>query len=265
RSAGWSKATVARNFGPVARHYQPVEPVAGALMDHLLRGSVALPLTARLEVLFADANLAAGIRHSIFGNPSSRGIVALNPGVAIGRLGIIDPAKDSQPVDPKQIYVIPETLADLEPMAGILTLDSGNILSHSQLLAANLGIPNATIPSALLPVLREKRDHELFYAVTRGGVVILREKDSLPVEELKLWVAKAVTRARIAIDTKKLKLSDTRLIPLTELTAQDSGAKAGPKAANLGQLSHFFPKNVAPGLVVPFGIYNEHIHRSIGG
>jgi phosphoenolpyruvate synthase/pyruvate phosphate dikinase len=241
-----------------------VEPLAGGLVDHLLRGSVALPLTARLEILIADANRAAGIRHSIFGEPSNRGIVGLNPGVAIGRLGIISSAEDNQTVDPKRIYVIPQTLADLEPMAGILTLDSGNVLSHSQLLAANLGIPNATVPSALLPALREKGDVELFYAVTRGGVVILKEKASMAPEEIERWVGRtSANRVRLGVDTSKLRLTDTRLIPLTELTAQDSGSRAGPKAANLGQLTHFFPRNVAPGLVVPFGIYYAHIHRSI--
>ncbi|PYT29255.1 MAG: hypothetical protein DMG58_16610 [Acidobacteria bacterium] len=253
RSAGWCRAAAARDFGPVSRHYQQVEPLAGGLVDHLLRGSVVLPLTARLEILIADANRAAGIRHSIFGDPSNRGIVGLNPGVAIGRLGIISSAEDNKTVDPKRIYVIPQTLADLEPMAGILTLDSGNVLSHSQLLAANLGIPNAT-----------KVDVELFYAVTRSGLVILKEKASVAPEEIERWVGRAsANRVRMDIDTSKLRLTDTRLIPLTELTAQDSGARAGPKAANLGQLAHFFPQNVAPGLVVPFGIYYEHIHRSI--
>src|SRR5207253_5979108 len=110
RSAGWCRSTAGRDFGPVMRHYQPVEPAAGGLVDHLLRGSVALPLTARLELLVADANRAAGIRHSIFGDPSNRGIVGLNPGVAVGRLGIISSAEDNQTVDPKRIYVIPQTL-----------------------------------------------------------------------------------------------------------------------------------------------------------
>ena len=265
RSAGWCRATAARDFGPVSRHYQEAEPLASGLVDHLLRGSVALPLTARLEILVSDANQAAGIRHSIFGEPSNRGIVGLNPGVAIGRLGIID-VDDNTAVDPTRIYVIPQTLSDLEPMAVILTLDSGNVLSHSQLLAANLGIPNATVPSALLPVLRAKRDHDLFYAVTRGGVVVLKEKDSLAPEEIELWAGKtASNKEKVAIDASKLRLSDPSLIPLTELTAQDSGVRAGPKASNLGQLSHFFAPNVAPGLVVPFGIYYEHIHRSIDG
>ena len=265
RSAGWSRATAARDFGPVMRHYQPVEPAAGGLVDHLLRGSVALPMTARLETLVADANRSAGIRHSFFGQPSSQGIVAMNPGVAFGKLGIIEGVDDKQTIDASRIYVIPETLSDLEPMAGILTLDSGNALSHSQLLAANLGIPNATIPSSLLPVLREHAGRELFFAVTRSGVVVLNEKASMPAAEIQLWNKATTNKGLVSIDTSKLKLSETRLIPLTELTAQDSGAKAGPKAANLGQLAHFFPKNVAPGLVVPFGIYYEHIHRSING
>ena len=44
RSAGWCRASAARDFGPVMRHYQSVEPLSGGLVDHLLRGSVALPL-----------------------------------------------------------------------------------------------------------------------------------------------------------------------------------------------------------------------------
>ena len=266
RSAGWCRSTAARDFGPVMRHYQSAEPLAGGLVDHLLRGSVALALTARLELLVADASRAAGIRHDIFGDRSNHGVVALNPGVAIGRFGIIDSPDDNQTIDPARIYVIPQTLSDLEPMAGILTLESGNVLSHSQLLAANLGIPNAVVPSALLPMLRTHRDQELFFAVTRGGVVVLREKSNLKPEEIKLWADKGVARkARISIDSAKLRLDDASLIPLTELTARDSGAKAGPKAANLGQLAHFFAPNVAPGLVIPFGVYYAHIHRSIGG
>jgi rifampicin phosphotransferase len=264
RSAEWCRATAAQNFGPAAWHYQEVEPLATHLVDQLLRGSVALPLTARLETLVADANRAAGIRHSIFGEPFSRGIVGLNPGLAIGRLGIIDPGDTTAPtIDPNSIYVIPQTLSDLKPMAGILTLDSGNALSHSQLLAANLGIPNATVPSNQLPVLEKHRDQELFYAVTRRGVVVLREKASLTPEERKMWVDQptAPTR-RVDLDTNKLDLTDARILPLSGLGAGDAGVKAGPKAANLGQLAYFFPAQVAPGLVIPFAIYHKHIHQS---
>ncbi len=90
RSTEWCHATVLKDFGPVAGLYDDVPPAAAGLVDHLVRGSPALPLSNRLEGLIADANRATGIRRSILGQPSSRGIVGLNPGVALGRLGIID-------------------------------------------------------------------------------------------------------------------------------------------------------------------------------
>ena len=55
------------------------------------------------------------------------------------------------------IYVLPETVADLPPLAGILTAGAGNPLSHVQLLARNLGIPNVAVDQSLLPELRAGR------------------------------------------------------------------------------------------------------------
>ena len=44
-----------------------------------------------------------------------------------------------------EIVALPETPADLEPAAGILTQGEGNVLSHVQLLARALGIPNVVL------------------------------------------------------------------------------------------------------------------------
>jgi hypothetical protein len=259
RAAEWCRATAARDFGPVANHFQTVEPAAKGFLDHLLRSSAALPLSARLETLAADANRAAGIRHAILGGEPAGGVIALNPGVALGRLGIVESEDDA--IDPRGIYVIPETVSGLKPMAGILTLDSGNALSHAQLLAANLGIPNAAVPSSLLAALRQRKGQELFYAVTPRGVVILREKASLGEGERKLFAsAPAANKPRIDLDTSRVNLEEKRLRNLTELGTRDSGVSAGPKAANLGQLASYFPDKVAPGIVIPFGVYYEHIH-----
>ena len=261
-STEWCRDTAAKDFGPVMQHYLKVEPAANGLVDHLVRGSVALALSNRMDVLVADANRAAGIRHSIFGESSSRGILGVNPGVAVGKLGIVNAGQEDTPIDPQGIYVIPETVADLAAMAGILTLDSGNALSHTQLLAANLGIPNATVPSSLLPQLREHAGKEVFFAVTPRRVVVLQEKSKLtPAQSAVLTEKPASNKGRMEIDIKRVNLSDRRLLELTDLSAKDAGIRAGPKAANLAQLAHFFPENVAPGLVVPFGIYQEHIAR----
>jgi rifampicin phosphotransferase len=267
RTSEWCRATAAKDFGPVARHYEPAEPLAAPLVDHLLRGSIALPLSSQMEVLNDDAHRAVGIRHTIFNVTSGSGVSALNPGVAIGRLRIIrSPEEAAGNIDASGIYVIPETVSDLKPMAGVLTLDSGNMLSHTQLLAANLGIPNARIPSSLLPELVAHEGKETFFAVTPRGVVILREKAALTPEQQKVWTDQPATApARIRLDTSRLDLTKTEILKLGDLGRKDSGVIVGPKAANLGQLAQDFPGRVAQGLVLPFGIYYEHIQRTLPG
>jgi len=264
RAAEWSRATVARDFGPVGRHWGAVEPVAVTIVDHLLRSSMALPMTASLDALVRDGNMAAGIVHAVFGKSVAAGVAGLNPGVAVGKLRIIrDPLDAGGNLDPKGVYVLPETVSDLKPVAGILTLDSGNALSHTQILAANLGIPNATVPSSLLDELEKHNEKEVFYAVTPRNVVVLRETSSLNAEERRLWLDQPATtqRARIQLDTSRLNLANRKLLQLSSLRATDSGALVGPKAANLGELASYFPKEVAPGMVIPFGIYYAHIDR----
>jgi hypothetical protein len=267
RAAEWSRATVGAEFGPAVRLYSSFEPKAAGLVDHLLRSSMALPLSTRIEVLLHDADLAAGVRHYLFGRPSGGGVTALNPGIAAGRLGIIEPGSEMAPaVNPNLIYVIPETASDLKPMAGILTLDSGNALSHAQLLAAGLGIPNASVPSTLLPELRAREGKEIFYAVTPRGVVVLKEKQDLTEEERKLWAAQPSQQGGpVLLDTSRLDLEYRNLPLLDELLASHSGAIVGPKAANLGQLGHLFAEKVAGGFAVPFGVYAAHIRRDLDG
>ncbi len=267
RSTQWCQATVADDFGPLVQRHQQVEPAAASLVDHLIRGSAALPLANRLDVLVADANRAVGIRHSILGESSGRGIIGLNPGVTLGRLGIVEAGQeDSTPIDARGIYVIPETVAEIQAMAGILTLDSGNALSHAQILAANLGIPNATVPSTLLPLLRQYKGKELFFAVTPRRVVVLKEQASLTEAERKIWADQpAASRPRVDLNTGRVNLAERRILDLRDLGVKDAGVKVGPKAANLAQLASYFPDHVSPGLVVPFGIYYEHIDRALDG
>lgn len=264
RSTEWCRATANREFGPLSRLYAPLEPAAVNLLDHLLRSSPALPLAHVMEKLVDDAGRAAGLRHRILDLSSSAGVVGLNPGVAIARLLLLSADGTSeQAIDPRAIYVVPETVSDLKPMAGVLTLDSGNALSHTQLLAANLGIPNAAVPSSLLPDLRRRAETELFFAVTPRGVVILQDKDSIAPEDLAVWNRGNVQQVkRFQLDISKLDLNSQSLIDLRQLRAEDSGVRVGPKAANLGQLATYFPDRVAGGFVIPFGVYAEHIRRT---
>jgi hypothetical protein len=260
-AAEWAHSSVGRELGEVQRHYTQIEPLAEGLIDDVLRSSPVLPLASQSEFLTRDAERLAGRRHQLLDLPGRGGIRGLNPGVAFSRLEIISDDQTSGQVEPDRIYIIPATLADLKPMKGILTLDSGNALSHAQLLAANLGIPNATIPSALLPELKKYRGQEMFYAVTQSGTVVLRPWSRLNPAEQANWRKTTTSRQRITLDTSRVTLDDRALKTLAETSSADSGVRCGPKAANLGQLRRFFPDHVTEGLVVPFGVYWAHVSR----
>ena len=73
------------------------------------------------------------------------------------------------------IYLLPETVAELPPVAGILTAGAGNPLSHVQLLARNLGIPNVAVDPALLPELRRHDGKRIVLAVSPAGLVEIHE------------------------------------------------------------------------------------------
>jgi rifampicin phosphotransferase len=259
--AEWAHSSVARELGEVQHHYAQIEPLAEGLIDDVLRSSPLLPLASDAELLTRDADRVAGRRHQLLDLPGKRGVRGLNPGLALARLEIISDDRAPIQIQPDRIYIIPATLADLKPMKGILTLDSGNALSHAQLLAANLGIPNATIPSGLLPELRKYRGQEMFYAVTQSGTVVLRRWSALSPAEQASWRKTMTNRQRITLDTARVNLNDRALKTLTDTTSADSGVRCGPKAANLGQLRRFFPDHVAQGIVVPFGVYWAHVSR----
>lgn len=266
RSVEWTRAAVTREFGPVVRHYMTIEPLSSGLIDDLLRRSVALPLSREIEMLQSDAERVVGRRHDVLGRQVSRGVSALNSGIAIGPLEIVEPGQETGvKFQPEAIYVIPETIADLKPVAGILTLDSGNALSHAQLLAASLGIPNATVPSSLLNDLRAIRGERVFYAVTSSGTVVLRRWSAMSEAERKEWTEQPSSmRTKVKLDTARLDLKDTRLRSLSDVDKSDSGKSVGPKAANLGQLAKYFPGRIAPGIVIPFGVFYAHIAQKTG-
>jgi hypothetical protein len=257
----WARATTVWTVGEAEERFSVIEPLAAGLSDELLRRSVVLPLSNRIEQLTRDSDALIGRKHRLLTSSSRRGIRALNPGVAIGRLELLEHAAGEPEIEPDRIYIIPATVAELKPMRGILTLDSGNALSHAQLLAANLGIPNSTVPSSLLSELRKYRGEEMFYAVTSGGTVVLQPWSSMSADEKAVWQKNNVERQRVALDTSKTNVHDRRLRMLEEIGMADSGVLCGPKAANLGQLKRLFPNAVASGVVVPFGVYYAHASR----
>jgi hypothetical protein len=265
RSLDWARGTVRGTFAPVLDRYVLVEPVAASFPDAVLRGSVLLPLSGMLDALQADADAMIGATHTIFGSTESSGIRGLNPGVAVGPLRILEPGHHDD-VESTAVYLLSETPPELKPVAGVLTLAEGNLLSHVQLLARNLGIPNATVAPRLEQRLRGAEGAEVFYAVTPLGRVIVESPDALtPDQEVLVATRATAPTQRHRLDTSRLRLDRRTPIPLSELRSSDSGVLVGPKAANLGQLAADFPGRVSGAVALPFGMFVEHADRPYGG
>jgi phosphohistidine swiveling domain-containing protein len=261
RMPEWADRTLRFHLGETVAHLATIEPLSRRYVHDRLRGSLLLSYAAVLESLIADANRQLGIRNFIFGQPADTGLRGLNPGLARGRLKVSPAGKTPARFDSKGIYVLPSTTEDLPPVAGILTTGEGNILSHVQLLARNLGIPNVAIDEKWLPLIHSMADQQVVLAVSPRGIVQLAMDG--PQWDETFNVEKSPKELLIRPNLKKLDLKTRGLRSLNTLRSTDSGRICGPKAANLGELKHFFPEAVADGLVIPFGFYRQLLEQPI--
>ena len=253
RVPGWGTQSLRMHFIEPMEKLAEIEPLAMHFIEDQLRGSPLLFFSDVLDGLSRDANRLAQVRHRLFDESVGVGFTALNPGLASGILHARPDLDELEAFRADGIYMLPETVSDLPPVAGILTEGEGNPLSHVQLLARNLGIPNVTVDSALAPVLAQHDGERVVLAVSRSGLVELVAWDERWRRVLD--GAGAEQGVLIEPDLDKLDLSLRRLILLDDLRATDSGRIVGPKAAKLGELRRHYPGHVSRGVAIPFGIF----------
>eukprot|EP00903_Cladosiphon_okamuranus_P000312 g312.t1 len=261
----WATNSVRVVYGDEVAMFASVAPMANGFVDDVVRSSILLPLGEHIELLSAYAAQKANLKNeiSVVSNPST--MRGLNPGYAKGILEVMERATEDLVIDAKKIYVFDHPPADLKPVAGIATVSEGNMVSHVQLLARNLGIPNAVLSADNLQDLQKLAGQEVFYAVSPKGTIILKPAKKMTDEEKSLFTAQERKEEKVTVPLDKMDLSTRRVINLRELDAEDSGRWCGPKAANLGQLKKLFPDNVVEGLVIPFGIFREHMDQKMPG
>jgi len=257
RVPGWGTQGLRYQFYESMQTLSDIEPMAMLFIQDQLRGSPLLFFSQVLDSLQRDANRLAGVRHKLFGSEVGVGFRALNPGLARGELHAPENLQGIADFSPDGIYLLPETVSDLPPVAGILTAGEGNPLSHVQLLARNLGIPNVGVDTEMLPTIRQHDGETVVMAVSPGGLVELASDG--PQWEALFGATESSKDVVIRPDLDKLDLSVTAFLNLDELGADDSGRIVGPKAAKLGELRKRFPEAVSPGVAIPFGIFKEAV------
>ena len=253
RAPGWGLQALRRYFYQPMLKLAEIEPLALLFIQDQLRGGPLLFYSQSLNVLARDAGSLAGIRHRLFGEDIGSGFAALNPGLARGLLQAQPALDHAESLRADGIYVLPETIAELPPVAGILTAGAGNPLSHVQLLARNLGIPNVTVTPAIQQTLLQHDGSAIVLAVSPGGLVEIGEDG--PAWDGIFAARDEAGGVRIVPDLKKLDLSLGRVVSIDELSADDSGRTVGPKAAKLAELRKHYPEAVSRGVAVPFGVF----------
>lgn len=255
RVPGWGTQALRRHFYDSMEKLAEIEPLAMLFIQDQLRGSPLLFFSQVLDTLSRDASRLAGVEHRLFDEAIGVGFTALNPGLASGILHVEPGLSDLEHFRADGIYLLPETVSDLPPIAGILTEGEGNPLSHVQLLARNLGIPNVTVDSSLREKLATHDGERVVMAVSSSGLVELDAWDERWEDVFE--DAGAAQGVRIAPDLEKLDLSVRRLVSLDDLRAGDSGRIVGPKAAKLGELRAHYPPQVSRGVAIPFGLFRQ--------
>lgn len=255
RVPGWALGSIRHAFAEPLLRYTALDSRAARFSDDLLRGSSLWALGEVLKALSRDVDALSGSVTEVAGRTAG-GVVALNSGVARGTLRLFETLESLEhaTLSRTDIAVIPETIAELTPVAGIVTLGEGNALSHVQLLARNFGIPNVAIDYETLEQLRPLKDSSVILVVTDDGDVVLDQDDraSTPIE----------TVAAGSVEVPQPDLAARNVLLLDEIGRELSGKVVGPKAANLGELNRLFPGRVAPAVAVPFGVYAAHLDEA---
>lgn len=259
----WASQHYRLHFGTAMDKLAAIEPKAVLFIQDQLRGSALFAHAELVDGLVRDANQLNGISNRLFDADVGGGLRALNPGLA---QGILSFALDGEVEDLRRdhIYVLPETVSDLPPVAGILTAGEGNPLSHVQLLARNLGIPNIAFDQRLLAQLQAFEGKRIVLAVSPGGTVRILQADAA-TDALFADAANTTGNTSITVDLDKLDLDARDFVNLRALRAADSGRTVGPKAAKLGELKAAYPDAVAEGIAIPFGSFRALLEQPMPG
>ncbi len=260
----WSTGMIRANYGKEITLFESFEPLASGFADDLIRSSVLLQLGQSVGKLSAFlVERSSGANH-VFDLSNQGQFRGLNPGFAKGKLVVTDNPEETE-ISSNNIYVFNHPPSDLKPVAGIATVSEGNMVSHVQLLARNLGIPNTVLSMENMDDLRKFEGQEVFYAVTPSGNVTMKLTENMTDREKKLFEVSTREERKIRVGTEKLELGQTTVLNLRDVDAKSSGKLCGPKAANLGQLKLMFPDYVVEGLVIPFGIFKQHMDQPMPG
>ena len=210
----WSAAMVKANYEIIVKEYSAFEPLAAGFVDDKIRGSVALHLGQSVGELGNLISMESQLTNKVMDLQNQSTVRGLNPGYAFGELVVVGGSSDDIEVSSDKIYVFQRPPSDLKPVAGIATVAEGNMVSHVQLLARNLGIPNAALSDENLQNLQKYDGTRVFFAVSNKGNVILKPENQMTSKEWALFVKKERKEERIEVPIEQIRLDENRVLDM---------------------------------------------------
>ncbi|MER6401202.1 PEP/pyruvate-binding domain-containing protein [Kitasatospora sp. NPDC001603] len=188
----------------------------------------------------AQENALAAVPESVLPRTGSDALLAARPfvpltlGSATGRLRAFADADAYRAARADltwyDIVAMPVVPDDIPRLAGLVNALPTTPLSHTNMLAAGWGIPNAIVRGALDRIAADDLDGGwVRYEVGADGVTIERAEEPADLTQ-PVWHTQ-----RIRIDAPRVE--DVPIVPLSRLRAGDRRGY-GTKAANLGELHH---------------------------
>ncbi len=180
---------------------------------------------------------------------------AFNTGKSVGVLRVVPAGVPPEELTfrPEEIVILPESLPDITPVAGILSETFSTPLAHVSLRARAWGIPNVGLKKATEKYKALAGKTVYFEASDKGHVL----REATPAE-VKAWKEAREVARKVVIPKADLAAKDLR--PLTKLRAADVIAY-GAKAANLGEIARAdLPGFTVPaGFGIPIAYYDQHM------
>ncbi len=179
-------------------------------------------------------------------------------GRAVGRLHVVAVGADFEALSfaPDEIVLLPESLPDITPVAGILSQGFSTPLAHVNLRAGAWGIPNVGAVDAMQKYA--KLAGKIVYFEASASTYTLRE--ATPKE---IAAAALVKREAGKVQIPKANLGVTALTALDGLRASDASA-FGSKTANLGEIvaAKLTGVVVPPAFGIPIAHYAAHLKNA---
>ncbi|MEO0812074.1 MAG: hypothetical protein AAFY60_04360, partial [Myxococcota bacterium] len=261
----WARARVQADIGAPLMRYERIEPRAVGVIDDVLRSGVMLPAAKLLDRLALDAEGLRGGGHRVVGmrDVGTASLRGENAGLASGTLTTVQMGESTEHLRRDEIVVLRGLPPELPPVAGIITIGSAGKLSHISVLARNLGIPHASVGTEIAEALFNRAGERFILGVSAGRRVALGPFAAFS-QEVRSGLekkARTIEKPFLEIEADRLALGDRSMRLLGELKDGDSGRICGPKAAELGRLKKIFPSRVSDGVVIPFGVFVQHVDR----